>query len=123
MVEVAGEVAATLYRLDFPNGRVYIGATTQTLKYRLQIHFQDARAGSLAPVHAAIRKFGKRSVSISALVIGPESYIYELEREAIRVLAPNGYNVSRGGWGNSKRVSANRFDLASDWKQRSGGGW
>jgi len=92
-------VANILYRLTFPNGKIYIGQTVRTMEIRLSQHKTSAGAGSLLPVHCAWRKHGEPSVSIIGKYNTPEE-LHAAEIAAIasmKARAPNGYNISFGG--------------------------
>ena len=89
------EVLCFLYKLDFPNGKSYIGVTTTMLCERINKH---KTASSL--VGHGIRCHGILKDRI--LVVGERQYILSLEKKAIskyKTLAPNGYNLSQGGEG------------------------
>jgi hypothetical protein len=93
----------TLYKIVFPNGKLYIGATSAKLERRLkqQIrfaldYFQDY------PVHRAIRECGAESIKIEPLVVGNKQYISELENKVVALFKTQdrefGYNVADGGY-------------------------
>lgn len=92
-----------LYRLTFPNGKIYVGWTSLTARQRLEGHKLDARSNSDHLVHKAIRKFGEGSICIDTLVIADDcEYLKQLERLAIKVFhskMPQGYNMTDGGEG------------------------
>lgn len=87
-----------LYKLDFPNGKSYIGITKRTLQRRLREHFASS---SKSLVSTAIRKYGKERVSVSILFeCATYQSLRHLEMLIIRQLntrSPNGYNLSDGG--------------------------
>ena len=92
-----------LYKLDFPSGKSYIGITTKTSKRRFIEH---CRPGIKSVVSNAIKKYGKKNVTITVLAIVDD---YELlcliEIEAIEkynTISPNGYNLTIGGEGVTK---------------------
>jgi group I intron endonuclease len=90
--------AACLYKITFPNGKVYIGVTSD-FERRMRAH---AKSGitPLHPVNRAVAKFGWENVKTQILAIGPQEYIYDLESLAILnfvSLVPYGYNASCGG--------------------------
>lgn len=90
-----------LYRLDFPNGKSYVGITSKTALKRFTDHASNARRPSFA-VHHAIKKYGVSSVVLNTLVIGDWEYLCEAEKRAIVVFntkAPSGYNLTDGGEG------------------------
>lgn len=89
-----------LYRILFPNGKVYFGISTKP-KNRFRQHKQDARNGSDCPLHRALRKYGVESIKLQVLVQGSKEYIQNLEVTAIRYFQTfdivYGYNVHPGG--------------------------
>lgn len=88
-----------LYKLTFPNGKVYIGQTVRKMQIRFNQHKTAANRGSLLPVHCAWRKHGEPSV----LILGeyPDAEALNCaEIEAIKqadAITPNGYNLAIGG--------------------------
>lgn len=92
-----------LYRLTFPNGKVYIGITVRTVMARLRAHVRYAIAGkNLCPVHRALLKFGVDAVVVETLSTAPRAELPALEIAAIaqhNCRVPAGYNVSPGGEG------------------------
>lgn len=90
---------AVVYVATFPNGKQYVGMTSD-FAGRLRSHKSKARlAGNLA-FHNAIRKHGWPLWSIAWA--GVFSLAPEAERKFIReldTLAPNGYNLTLGGEG------------------------
>mgnify|MGYP007100070939 CR=1 FL=1 len=88
-----------LYKLTFPNGKIYIGQTVRKMQTRFSQHRKSAAGGSLLPVHCAWRKHGDPSVEIMA-EYGSHQELHAAEIAAIRTLnarVPNGYNLSYGG--------------------------
>lgn len=93
------------------NGKPYIGITMfPKAEHRLTRHLYLARKGSMAAVHCAIRKYGPENVSIKTLAISHDwEYLQLIEKRAIQVwnsLAPNGYNLTTGGDGHSRKHTA-----------------
>lgn len=91
---------AILYRLTFPNDKIYIGITTKTVDERIRGHIATAySAKGTMYVSKAIRKYNAE-VTRELLCIGTTEYIKDLEIIAIKhfnSLAPHGYNTSYGG--------------------------
>lgn len=91
-----------LYRLDFPNGKSYIGITSKTAQKRFSTHVDKSRRANY-PVSNAIRKYGEDSVKVNTLVIADDwDYLCDLEIKAIKVygtFSPLGYNLTKGGDG------------------------
>jgi len=91
---------ALLYRLTFPNGKIYIGLSTKSLKERVRQHLSAAYHGKSKTVLVkAIRKY-EGNFSSEVLCVGSLSFIQQLEISAIerfKSLYPNGYNLAFGG--------------------------
>jgi len=85
-----------LYRLTSPSGKQYIGVTTQPVSHRLLGHKHSKTA-----IGSAVRKYGDK-IKAEILIVGPEQYVYELEKRGIKAfetMAPAGYNLMHGGEG------------------------
>lgn len=97
---------AALYMLHFPNGKKYIGVTTDP-KRRRRAH---ARTKPIFRVHRALEKYQKQGVIMQVMAVGEERYILDLEVKAIaafRSTDPDfGYNVLPGGEINPMRNPA-----------------
>ena len=106
-----------LYRIDFPNGRSYIGMTVCEPRKRFNEHRYQARIGGGMFVHAAMRKYGLEHVRFNVLVVADDrQYLEQLERSAISAFGtrfPHGYNLTDGGDG---APQGNQFQLG---KKRS----
>jgi len=79
------------------NGKQYIGAT-KSIERRTDEHKKGHTGAKL--VKAAIAKYGIDNIEFQTLCIGSKEYIAELEGKVIvawNTLAPNGYNLQRGG--------------------------
>ena len=91
---------AELYRLDFPNGKSYVGITRKGTFARFSEHLSEARNRPEFAVHHAINKHGLPDVK--TLAVGTWDYLKEAEKKAIKVFntkAPKGYNLTDGGEG------------------------
>lgn len=90
---------AWLYKLEFSSGKIYVGVTKSTPQKRLALHRRDAALGrSTCAVHQAWRKYGEPTMTI--LGEFENGAIFEIEKQTIKELdslAPNGYNLTRGG--------------------------
>jgi len=92
-------VTVFLYKLTFPNGKVYIGQTVRKMQVRFNQHKTAASRGSLLAVYCAWRKHGEPSV----LILGEYPDVESLncaEISAIKdqnTVSPYGYNISIGG--------------------------
>ncbi len=91
-----------LYRLDFPNGKSYVGITSKTAEWRWKTHVQEAKQGKYL-INLAIRKHGPESVKLTTLAQADDwAELCALERAAIiqhGTRSPHGYNVTDGGEG------------------------
>jgi len=90
-----------LYKLDFPNGKSYIGITSKTAQERFNQHC--CKSKNKNPCQLAIHKYGKENIIINVLA---ECNDWELlclaEQEAIEkfnTFKPSGYNLTKGGEG------------------------
>lgn len=92
-----------LYVITSPNGKQYVGVTTQSLARRMSGHRTAARKGSSNPLHCAIRKHGWESMVVEML--DPSVDLEHLHMEERRLIAelntmsPHGYNLTAGGEG------------------------
>jgi predicted GIY-YIG superfamily endonuclease len=86
-----------LYKLAFPNGKLYIGITNSPQRR----FYQHTKRKSNHPCANAIRKYGHENVFMEILAIGHKNYIKECEIRAISVFnttnPQNGYNLHPGG--------------------------
>lgn len=92
-----------LYRLNFPNGKSYIGITKFTAEERFLVHCAIAMKGKKSwAVHRAIKKYGMENIKVETLIKADELYLFEAEIKAIRIFntkQPEGYNLTSGGDG------------------------
>lgn len=106
---------AALYSLTFPNGKRYLGISTNPRK-RLRLHKKYALSGSKFAVHKAIRRFGFEAVRQQILVVGPREFILDMEAKAIAAFqtrkAAYGYNMSAGGQANPMDNPLSRQKMA-----------
>lgn len=113
-------MANILYRLTFPNGKIYIGQTVRSMKARFSHHKACMTAGSTLPVHCAWRKYGEPSVSI----IGEYDSKEALDAAEIQAIAsqdcriPNGYNIAFGGTGTGPTAPETRKKISDKAKGR-----
>lgn len=92
-----------LYILTFPNGKVYVGITTESLERRVRRHVLYARANKAYALSAAIRKYGENSF-LAEHFASASSWedLLLLERQVIsqcNSVCPYGYNMTGGGDG------------------------
>ena len=94
-----------LYKIDFPNGKAYVGVSKYTADVRLRGHLAYAfNKNSAHAVHRALRKFWfGGGVKVNTLVVASDTrYLLLLERRAIAAygtLGALGYNMTSGGDG------------------------
>ena len=89
-----------LYKLDFSNGKSYIGITTRSADERFNGHRARCRSvkGGDSALYRAWRKHGEPVLTVLAVV--EDRDLAETEIRAIKAfstLVPNGYNVLEGG--------------------------
>lgn len=97
-------VRGVLYRLNFPNGKAYVGITKNTALERFASHVSFAKTGKrLGAVHHAILKYGPESVTVETLGSASDwSTLTQMEAAAIvseNCKFPHGYNLTDGGEG------------------------
>lgn len=89
-----------LYKLDFCNGKSYIGVTVRTAEQRFEGHAKSVRLGSRCPVHSAWRVHGSPKMIVLAILEDRELFSTEIRAiEAYKTLSPFGYNATIGGDG------------------------
>ena len=90
-----------LYKLDFPNGKSYIGITSKNAQERFKQHCRPSKKQN--PCQLAIQKYGKENVKLTVIVtVDSWELLCLAEIEAIEkfnTLKPNGYNLTLGGEG------------------------
>lgn len=95
MEEAMGE----LYKLDFPNGKSYIGITTGTAKKRFAGHRRGARSQKKCSLLArAWAKYGEPT--LTTLAVLEDDDLAQAEIRAIKAygtLHPGGCNILEGG--------------------------
>lgn len=89
----------SVYKLDFPNGKSYIGITIKEVPKRYREHANAAERGSPASLHCAWREYGAPKLTRLKYGLSPKSLLAE-ERRLIQkfdTLTPNGHNMTPGG--------------------------
>lgn len=89
-----------LYRLDFQNGKSYIGITTTTSERRFVGHRTRARSskGNDAALYRAWQKHGEPRLHVLAVLENRELAATEVRAiAAYNTIAPHGYNMTVGG--------------------------
>ncbi len=116
---------AQLYVLAFPNGKSYVGITCEAVARRYERHFVNAFLnGSRCALHRAMRKHG-----VPRVVPIMEGSIEEMKEHEVALiahlgtLAPNGYNMTKGGdgvWGlRHSEESCKRMSKSQRGKRKS----
>ncbi len=99
-----------IYRMIFPNGKMYIGLTTRTIRERKNEHKSDFLSKrNNWPVYNAMNKYGWENIKWEILEDNITDFEYLKEREAFNILKydtylPNGYNMTLGGEGRYGRI-------------------
>mgnify|MGYP001575065568 CR=1 FL=1 len=98
------ELRGCLYKIDFTNGKSYIGVSKFGLEARMKGHRDAARRPNpKTALHRAMAKYGETAYSASALIIAKDfEYLKLMEIAAISAFGtklPNGYNMTDGGDG------------------------
>lgn len=108
-----------LYKLDFPNGKSYIGITTGTAKKRFAGHRRGARGQKKCSLLArAWAKYGEPTLVVLAVLRDDELAAAEIRAiKAFGSLHPGGYNILEGG-----QVSPMKNPEVSD-KVKASEGW
>ena len=89
-----------LYKMDFPNGKSYIGITVFDIRRRMREHRKLAELNKGFGVHRAWRKYGEPRVTVLAVLENDELYSTEMRAiAAYATKAPRGYNLTIGGEG------------------------
>ena len=92
-----------LYQLSFPNGKSYIGITSNTAQERFKQHCRVSSSKKKYAVHTAIHKYGKENVVVTVLATTDNWELLCLaEIEAIekyQSFGKKGYNLTLGGDG------------------------
>lgn len=104
------ENAKFIYRLTFPNGKLYIGQT-RNFRRRMREHLNDTeRNKENYPLYSAIRKYGWDSVEKIKLLICEENDADYYKKKLIEYYQCSvdkdlGYNIALGGTGKNQEVS------------------
>jgi len=95
---------AIIYKIENQlNGKVYIGKTEKTIKYRWNRHLYYVKKNINRYLYDAIRKYGESNFSITEIESCDSCILNERERFWIRVYKSTekeyGYNMAEGGEG------------------------
>lgn len=92
-----------LYKVTFPNNKIYVGITTKSLKERKRKHYVSVQLGSNFKFHNALRKYkGKEKWKVISTKAKSWQELCKLEIRYIKKYKSvlNGYNSTAGGEGN-----------------------
>ena len=101
----------TIYKIEFPNGKHYIGLTTTSLKQRAMEHGNCAKNGDTRCVYNALRKYNMVD-TFELIEIDNADSLEELCEKEIRYIVEygsyymngKGYNMTYGGEGTNGYV-------------------
>lgn len=107
-----------LYKIDFDNGKSYIGISSTTATDRWRRHSRQKKPTTL--IGRAFAKYGEGCAKMSVLVIANDwDYLCLLEQKAISAFKtkfPDGLNLTGGGegmighvWSEEARAKVSRF--------------
>jgi hypothetical protein len=104
-------ICGYIYKIEFPNGKHYIGLTTTSLKQRQEEHKKCAKSGDTKCLYNALRKY-EIVDTFELIEIDTADTLEELcEKEIEYILTYNsyykyccGYNMTYGGEGNNGYV-------------------
>lgn len=104
-----------LYKLDFANGKSYIGITKHEARRRFRGHKASLTAGNKGSLlYDAWRKHGEPQLVVLAVVEDADLPASEIRAiKAFNTLVPNGYNISEGGNINPMHSDAVRAKLSA----------
>lgn len=111
-----------LYRIEFPNGKSYIGITSKSAEQRFAVHRYQTKGARRHAIYEALRKHGARNAVLKTLVIADHDYLCSLEPRAIEVFStkvPDGYNMTDGGEGTPNPTVETRAKIGAAHKGKA----
>lgn len=95
-----------VYALLFPNGKYYIGQTSNLLRRMKHYHYINNHKKSKNYISRAIIKYQDFDVKIIIRNISSElaDLVERYFIQELNTLAPNGYNITTGRWKNWTHV-------------------
>lgn len=115
-----------IYMCTSPSGKSYIGQTKYTFKHRIDKHLQKAAANDFKPqcwaFNAALRLYDWKLWKHEILVQCNDELMNHYEIKYIdlyNTMAPNGYNLTPGGEGNSSKRSQSTKDKLNIAKRKN----
>ena len=101
-----------IYKIDFPNGKVYIGITNRSLEQRKKEHKRNANAGDTKCLYKALRKYNMIDTFELIKIDTTETFEELCEKEIMYIFEYNshyiygyGYNMTYGGEGTNGWVA------------------
>jgi hypothetical protein len=103
--------SGSIYKIQFPNGKYYIGLTTTSLEQRTKEHKKSAKCGDTKCLYKALRKYDMVD-TLELIEIDKADTLEELrEKEILYIqeynsyyMYENGYNMTFGGEGTNGYV-------------------
>lgn len=113
-----------IYKVTFPNKKIYIGITSKDLKVRKRNHYASVNSGSKFKFHNALRKYkGKEKWNIISTKIKSWQELCALEIFYIKKYdsVNKGYNSTSGGEGilNPSKITRYRMSVWQKGKKLS----
>lgn len=99
--------------INLVNGKSYIGKTKTPLEKRKWGHLNNAKKGVKSAFYNAIRKYGEENfkfIILDELKLHRSDVLNHKEKYYISLfntVAPNGYNMTKGGDGNDGSIKPN----------------
>lgn len=90
-----------IYAVEFPNGKLYFGITSEGTSKRIRRHKYDVKKGSNTKFHNALRKYSNQAIWYTLDVVDDKYLAYLLEIFLISEFntTSEGYNITLGGEG------------------------
>lgn len=118
------EVYGVIYVIENKvNGKKYVGQTVQGIKKRWSQHITSSRSKPSGAVHHAIRKYGEENFTIKKVDHSHSQSELDVKEslwiKKTKSMAPNGYNLTEGGYGSSGYTHTEKAKRAMS-EKRSG---
>jgi group I intron endonuclease len=115
-----------IYKLTFPNNKIYIGQTTREYNVRIAEHKRSGNKNSLKKHHGyvykAIRKYGWENIKHNLILICEDFDADYYEKELIKLYKSNnknyGYNLESGGTKNKIHSTETKLKIGKAGKGR-----
>jgi hypothetical protein len=115
----------TIYKIEFPNGKHYIGLTTSSLKERKRTHKKCVKSDNTKVLYKALRKYNMVD-TFELIEIDTADTLEELCEKEIRYIQEynsyyldgNGYNMTYGGEGVNGYVPTEEDNLKNSERKK-----